>query len=89
MDKGDDWDPIESVKVLEILEPSFPLSTTVWKTIGSWFLVASGSNEKNMRLFNVRFISYSKCSHLCRISKLSSKFGFIFAVDFAQAEQQK
>ena len=32
MDKGDDWDPIESVKVLEILEPSFPLSTTVWKT---------------------------------------------------------
>ena len=32
MDKGDDWDPIESVKVLEILEPSFPLNTTVWKT---------------------------------------------------------
>ena len=29
MDKGDDCDPIESVKVLEILEPSFPLSTTV------------------------------------------------------------
>ena len=32
MDKGDDWDPIESVKILEIFEPSFPLSTTVWKT---------------------------------------------------------
>ena len=38
---GDDWDPMESIKVSEILEPFFPLKMTVcgikkWKWFISW-----------------------------------------------------
>ena len=68
MDKGDDWDPIESVKVLEILEPSFPLNTTVWKTIFSFRRIRWKEHLSSLM---------SGSSHN-RITEMSSNFGCLF-----------
>lgn len=36
---GDDWDPIESIKVSEIFDPFFPLKMTVWNDDDFFYII--------------------------------------------------